>query len=184
MAEYSIYPFEYMRITQRHDEGNHLPHWYPTANCSDKPWDEAVKDGNRQYFDPSNEYRIVEILGLGTTTTNSVRLESVEKLKIPYQEEPVILEVTLTHMEEETIKQLNSDSYKRLLFTLPNTIADTTAAKAWLETNPIEFYYSKNNTTEENVTLPNILLNKGTNIVSVGTNLTPSNMWIKYKGKE
>ena len=106
MAEYSIYPFEYMRITQRHDEGNHLPHWYPTANCSDKPWDEAVKDGNRQYFDPSNEYRIVEILGLGTTTTNSVRLESVEKLKIPYQEEPVILEVTLTHMEEETIKQL------------------------------------------------------------------------------
>ena len=108
MAEYSIYPFEYMRITQRHDEGNHLPHWYPTANCSDKPWDEAVKDGNRQYFDPSNEYRIVEILGLGTTTTNSVRLESVEKLKIPYQEEPVILEVTLTHMEEETIKQLKT----------------------------------------------------------------------------
>ena len=104
--EYSIYPFEYMRITQRHDEGNHLAHWYPTANCSDKPWDEAVKDGGRQYFDPSNEYRIVEILGLNSTTTNSVRLESVNKLKIPYQEEPVILEITLTHMEEETIKQL------------------------------------------------------------------------------
>lgn len=104
--EYSIYPFEYMRITQRHDEGNHLAHWYPTANCSDKPWDEAVKDGNRQYFDPSNEFRIVEILGLNSTTTNSVRLESVNKLKIPYQEEPVILEITLTHMEEETIKKL------------------------------------------------------------------------------
>lgn len=104
--EYSIYPFEYMRITQRHDEGNHLPHWYPTANCSDKPFDEACKDGNRQYFDPSNEYRIVEILGLNSTTTNSVRLESVNKLKIPYQEEPVILEITLTHMNEETIKQL------------------------------------------------------------------------------
>ena len=33
-------------------------------------------------------------------------------------------------------------------------------------------------------TLPDILLNKGTNIVNVDTSLTPSNMWIKYKGKE
>lgn len=106
MAEYSVYPFEYMRITQRHDEGNHLPHWNPFKDYADKPWDEAVKDGGRQYFDPSNEYRIVEILGLNSTTTNSVRLESVNKLKIPYQEEPVILEITLTHMNEETIQKL------------------------------------------------------------------------------
>lgn len=104
--EYAIYPFQYIRISQRHDEGNHLGHWYPTTNYSDKPWDEAEKDSNRQYFCPQNDFKIVQILGLNTKTTNSVRLESVNKLKIPYQDTPVKLEITLTHMNEETIKKL------------------------------------------------------------------------------
>lgn len=105
--EYAIYPFEDMRITQRHDEGNHRAHNIPFIDYSDKPWDEACTDGGRQWFYPGNDYRVVEILGLGTTvTTNSVRLETVNKVKIPYQEEPVILEVTLTHMNEETIQRI------------------------------------------------------------------------------
>lgn len=104
--EYAIYPFEEMRITQAHDEGNHIPHWKDVTNYSDKPWDEACKDSGRSYFVPQNDYRIVEIKGLNTSTTNSVRLESVNKLKIPYKNELVILEITLTHMEEEDIKQL------------------------------------------------------------------------------
>lgn len=37
--------------------------------------------------------------------------------------------------------------------------------------------------TEETIELPDILLNAGTNIVDVETSLTPSNLWIKYKGK-
>ena len=107
MIEYAIYPFEDMRITQRHDEGNHLAHWEPFKDYSDKPWDEACTDGGRQWFYPGTDYRSVEILGLGTTaTTNSVRLETVNKVKIPFQEEPVILEVTLTHMNEETIQRI------------------------------------------------------------------------------
>lgn len=107
MKEYAIYPFKDMRITQKHDEGNHLPHWNPFIDYSDKPWDEGSTDGGRQWFDPGNDYKIVEILGLGTTaTTNSVRLETVNKVYIPYQEEPVILEITLTHMNEETIQKL------------------------------------------------------------------------------
>lgn len=107
--EYAIYPFEYMRITQRHDwvKGNHLAHWYPDADYSDKPWDEGCKDGGQSYFVPKNDYKVVEILGLGTTkTTNSVRLETCNKVKTPYQEEPIILEITLTHMTEECIKGL------------------------------------------------------------------------------
>ena len=110
--EYAIYPFEYMRITQRHDwvKGNHLAHWKPDANYSDKPWDEGCKDGGQSYFVPKNDYKIVEIIGLDTSSTkgytNSVRLETCNKVKIPYQEEPVILELTLTHMAEECIKSL------------------------------------------------------------------------------
>lgn len=106
MAEYSIYPFEYMRITQRHDEGNHLPHWYPNADYSDKPFDEACKDGGQSYFVPKNDYKIVEIMGLGTTTTNAVRLQTCNKVIIPLNNEEVILELTLTHMDEACIKKL------------------------------------------------------------------------------
>ena len=56
--EYAVYPFDYMRITQAHDEGNHIPHWKDVTNYSDKPWDEASKDGGRQYFIPQNNYVI------------------------------------------------------------------------------------------------------------------------------
>ena len=104
--EYAVYPFLYMRITQRHDEGNHLPHWNPFKDYADKPFDEALKDSGRDYFVPQNDYRVVEILGLGTSTTNSVRLETVNKVKIPYQDDSVILEITLSHMEEEDLKKL------------------------------------------------------------------------------
>ena len=114
MKEYSIYPFEYMRITQNHKGeipgssqiGNHLAHWYPNADYSDKPWDEACKDGGQSYFVPKNDYKIVEILGLGTTTTNAVRLQTCNKVIIPLNNEEVILELTLTHMDESCIKKL------------------------------------------------------------------------------
>lgn len=116
MKEYSIYPFEYMRITQNHKGeipnsskiGNHLPHWYPNADYSDKPWDEACKDGGKSYFVPKNDYKIVEILGLGTTTTNAVRLQTCNKVIIPLNNEEVILELTLTHMDESCIKKLKA----------------------------------------------------------------------------
>lgn len=103
--EYAVYPFEYMRITQRHDEGNHLAHWSPFKGCSDKPFDEATKDGGRGYFVPKNKYRVVEKSGSQNNGYN-VRLETVNKVKIPYQDDPVILEVTLTH--------LNYDDYSKL----------------------------------------------------------------------
>ena len=105
--EYAIYPFEEMRITQRHDEGNHLPHWKPDANYSDKPWDEACKDTGRSYFVPQNDYLVETIYGVNTTKiTNSVILRTYDKVKIPYQEEPVYLYLTLTHMAEEDLKKI------------------------------------------------------------------------------
>ena len=105
MIEYAIYPFDTMRITQRHDEGNHLPHWKPNANYSDKPFDEAGKDGGRDYFVAKNEYKVVEKSGSQQYGYN-VRLETTHKVKIPFQNDPVILEVTLTH--------LNYDDWSKL----------------------------------------------------------------------
>lgn len=106
--EYAIYPFKYMRITQRHDEGNHKPHWYNVTNHSDKPWDEACQDGGRSYFEPKNDFIIEEIIGIDTSDTkkytNAVRLKSVNKLTCPYGED--YLYVTLTHMDESNLKQV------------------------------------------------------------------------------
>lgn len=56
--------------------------------------------------------------------------------------------------------------------------------KTWLSTNNLIIDALLATPTEESVTLPEILLNKGTNIVSVDTSIQPSDMWIKYKGKE
>ena len=105
--EYAIYPFRYMNITQRHDQGNHVPHWKGVTNYSDKPWDEACKDGGRSYFESQNDFIIEQVLGLnGDPTTNSVRLKSVNKLYIPYKKEPDYLYITLTHMNEDNLKQV------------------------------------------------------------------------------
>ena len=59
-------------------------------------------------------------------------------------------------------------------------------ANNWLKTLIPVLYivYPRSATAEESITLPDILLNKGTNIIEVDTTTTPSNMWIKYKGKQ
>lgn len=107
MKEYAIYPFDTMRITQRHDEGNHLAHWKPTANYMDKPWDEAGKDGGRDYFVAKNEYKIVEKSGSQKYGYN-VRIETTHNVYIPYKEEAAILEVTLTHLNYDDWSKLSN----------------------------------------------------------------------------
>ena len=102
--EYAIYPFDYIRISQRHDQGNHIPHWKPFKDYADKPWDEASKNTGRQYFIPQNDYVIEEVL-IGY---RSVRLRTLNKVLIPYQEEPTYLYITLTHMKKETLEHLKN----------------------------------------------------------------------------
>lgn len=107
--EYAIYPFRYMNITQRHDQGNHAPHWKNVTNHSDKPWDEACKDAGQSYFEPKNDFIVEEVIGLDTSSTknytNAVRLKSVNKLMTPYGKEDYLY-VTLTHMNESNLKQV------------------------------------------------------------------------------
>lgn len=100
--EYAIYPFEYMRIKQRHDEGNHLAHWNPFIDYADKPVDEACEDTGRQYFVPQNDYVVDEII----LSSYSVRLTTLNKVKTPYKDEPDYLHITLTHIEQNDLKKL------------------------------------------------------------------------------
>lgn len=106
MKEYAIYPFEYLNISQNYNQGNHVPHWKNSKNYSDKPWDEALKDSGRDYFVPQNDFIVEEVLGINNNITNSVRLKSVNKLYMPYKNEPDYLCLTLTHMNEDNLKQV------------------------------------------------------------------------------
>ena len=56
--------------------------------------------------------------------------------------------------------------------------------KEWLSQNKPSIYYPTDTTIEETIELPNILLNKGANIIEVDTSILPSNMDVKYMGKE
>ena len=105
--EYAIYPFRHMRISQAHDEGNHVPHWQGVTNYSDKPWDECGKDGGQDYFAPKNDFIIEQVLGINSSTTNTVRLKSVNKLKTPFKEDADYLYVTLTHINESDLCHLS-----------------------------------------------------------------------------
>jgi hypothetical protein len=55
--------------------------------------------------------------------------------------------------------------------------------KEWLSQNKPSIYYPLETTIEETIELPNILLNKGTNIIEVDTNILPSNMVVEYYSK-
>lgn len=61
------------------------------------------------------------------------------------------------------------------------TAVTTFFTTAYNNGNPAYIDFVLATPTEESIELPEILLNKGTNIISVGTSVQPSNMWIKYK---
>ena len=52
--------------------------------------------------------------------------------------------------------------------------------KEWLGENPTDIFYTPVKPTEQPITLPPILTHKGTNVISVDTNIQPSNMQIQY----
>lgn len=79
----------------------------------------------------------------------------------------------------------------QLIFTISNDIADSknqTDMTAWLEWvksqykngNPIEVFYILTTSTETLISLPQILTEKHTNIISVGTTLQPSKVNYQY----
>ena len=52
--------------------------------------------------------------------------------------------------------------------------------KEWLSQNKPSIYYPLATTIEETIELPNVLLNEGTNVIDIETNIIPSNMEVEY----
>ena len=96
--------------------------------------------------------------------------------KSQYQQEPIQNKVT------------SYGNTNQIVVLVSNNIADsnnqTTTANwiNWLSNNNVTLYYSKQ-PTEETITLPNIPTIKGTTIFEIDTEIQPSSMYIKYKGK-
>ena len=55
--------------------------------------------------------------------------------------------------------------------------------KEWLSQNKPSIYYPLATTIEETIDLPDVLLNEGTNVIDVDTNILPSNMVVEYYSK-
>ena len=97
--------------------------------------------------------------------------------KSQYQQEPIQNKVT------------SYGNTNQIIILVSNNIADsnnqTTTANwiNWLSNNNITLYYSKQ-PSEETVTLPNIPTIDGNNTLNIETEITPSQVYIKYKSNE
>lgn len=79
MATYLTYPFKTMTITQSYlGTTSHLPH--TTGYPKDYPIDEAGKDTGRDPFYAPCKLEVVKIYGVGNRGTNTLWLESTEKV--------------------------------------------------------------------------------------------------------
>ena len=56
--------------------------------------------------------------------------------------------------------------------------------KEWLSQNEPSIYYPLDTQIEETIKLPDVLLNEGTNVINVSTNIIPSNMEVEYIEKK
>ncbi len=80
MKNYLIYPCKTMRITQTYNgTTSHKPH--TTGNYKDYPIDEGCSDTGRDYmYCPCDEMVVKRVYGVGTSGTNTIWLESTEKV--------------------------------------------------------------------------------------------------------
>ena len=108
---YLTYPCKVMNITQHHFEGNHLSH------SMGKPWDYPIDDGcsdsGRDWFYcPCDEMKVVRIYGVGASGTNTVWLQSTDKVDMPIGR--AIVTIMVEHAEDEDLKGIKvGRSFKR-----------------------------------------------------------------------
>lgn len=110
---YAIYPCKVMRITQNYTgKTSHKPH--TTGAPKDYPIDEGCKDAGREYFYcPCDEMVIRRIYGVGTKGTNTLWLESSDKVDFADGTRDY-LTVMVIHPEDGDMKKLSvGDSFRR-----------------------------------------------------------------------
>lgn len=113
MANFLIYPFKTMRITQSYTGTvSHLPH--TTGNPKDYPLDEGAEDGGRSWcYCPCDEMKVVKIYGVGNRGTNTIWLESTSKVVFADLSEDYAT-IMCIHPNDDDLKKLKvGQKFKR-----------------------------------------------------------------------
>ena len=104
MSEYLTYPFKTMRITQSYTgTTSHLPH--TTGSPKDYPLDEGGKDDGRDPFYASCKIKVRKIYGIGSRGTNTLWIESTEKVTMPNGKTDYVT-IMLIHPNDSDLKRL------------------------------------------------------------------------------
>lgn len=105
MKNYLIYPCKTMRITQSYTgTTSHLPH--TTGIPKDYPIDEGCSDTGRDYiYCPCDSMKIKRIYGVGTGGTNTLWLESTEKVCFADGTKDYCV-LLITHPDDTDLKKL------------------------------------------------------------------------------
>lgn len=110
---YLIYPTKIMRITQSYNgKTSHLPH--TAGELKDYPIDEGCTDSGRDYlYCPCDEMTVVRIYGVGSKGTNTLWLQSEEKVTFADGTKDYFT-MLVTHPEDSDLKKLKvGQSFKR-----------------------------------------------------------------------
>ena len=101
---YLTYPTKVMNITQNYSSGStHTPH--SQGIPKDYPIDDACADTGRDYFYcPCDRMKIARIYGVGEKGTNTIWMESTEKVVMPCGTDFVTIMVI--HPDDDTLSKL------------------------------------------------------------------------------
>lgn len=104
MATYLTYPFKTMTITQSYTGTySHLTH--TTGYPKDYPIDEAGKDTGRDPFYATCKLKVVKIYGVGNRGTNTVWLQSTEKVRVANGKTDYVT-MMLIHPNDDDLRRL------------------------------------------------------------------------------
>lgn len=100
------FPMETMNVTQNYNGTvSHKPHWYGSKNYADYPIDIAgVDDGQSAVFAPV-KMKVNNIIGIGSSVTNTIWLESVNQVQTPSGVCKVFMALTHWNDEDSAIKK-------------------------------------------------------------------------------
>lgn len=102
---YLTYPCKVMNITQGYS-GSYSHANHVNGSPVDYPIDEACSDSGRDYFCcPCDAVQVAHIYGVGTGGTNTIWLESAEKVITPSGEDYVT--ILITHPNDDDLKKLS-----------------------------------------------------------------------------
>jgi len=106
-VNYAVYPTKHMNITQNHYGAySHSNNSASTANYKDYPVDEACQAANtRSYmYCPCDKMEIKRITGVGQSSTNTIWLQSTEKVYMPCGYD--YLTMMVIHPNDDTLQDL------------------------------------------------------------------------------